>query len=83
MNKINMTQVRAARALLQWTQVDLAKAAKVALPTVTRYENGLREPIPTIMAAIVSALEVGGVEFIAAKSGRGVGVRLREDINDS
>ncbi|THD68438.1 MAG: helix-turn-helix domain-containing protein [Bradyrhizobium sp.] len=77
--KINMAQVRAARALLDWTQADLAAAAKIALPTVKRYETGLRTPIPAIMAAIRRALEAAGVEFIPARNGRGVGVRLRED----
>jgi transcriptional regulator with XRE-family HTH domain len=77
--EINMAQVRAARSLLDWTQADLAAAAKIALPTVKRYETGVRTPIPAIMAAIRRALEAAGVEFIPAKSGKGVGVRLRED----
>jgi transcriptional regulator with XRE-family HTH domain len=76
--EINTTQVRAARALLDWTQTDLAVAAKIALPTVKRYETGVRTPLPVIMAAIRRALEDAGVEFIPAKSGKGVGVRLRE-----
>jgi transcriptional regulator with XRE-family HTH domain len=77
--EINMAQVRAARTLLDWTQADLAAAAKIALPTVKRYETGARTPIPVIMAAIRRALEAAGVEFIPAKSGKGVGVRLREE----
>jgi transcriptional regulator with XRE-family HTH domain len=77
--EINIAQVRAARALLGWTQVDLAAAAEIALPTVKRYETGTRTPIPVIMAAIRRALEDAGVEFIPAKGGKGVGVRLRED----
>jgi transcriptional regulator with XRE-family HTH domain len=78
MNRINRAQVRAARALLEWTQTDLAAAAKIAVPTVKRFETGVRTPIPIVKAAIVSALEDAGVEFIPAKSGKGVGVRLRE-----
>jgi hypothetical protein len=31
-----------------------------------------------ILAAIRRALEYGGVEFIPAKNGKGIGVRLRE-----
>ena len=76
--EIDRTQMRAARALLDWNQADLATAAKIALPTVKRYETGVRTPIPVIMAAIRRALEDAGVEFIPAKSGKGVGVRLRE-----
>jgi transcriptional regulator with XRE-family HTH domain len=77
--EITPTQMRAARALLDWTQADLAAAAKIALPTVKRYETGLRTPIPAIMAAVRRALETAGVEFIPARNGKGVGVRLRED----
>jgi transcriptional regulator with XRE-family HTH domain len=76
--EINRTQMRAARALLDWTQMELAAAAKIALPTVKRYETGVRTPIPVIMSAIRRALEAAGVEFIPAKGGKGVGVRLRE-----
>jgi DNA-binding XRE family transcriptional regulator len=79
MDQINRSQVRAARALLEWTQTDLAAAAKIAVPTVKRFETGVRTPIPIVKAAIVRALEDAGVEFLPAKNGRGVGVRLRED----
>ena len=79
MNQINRAQVRAARALLEWTQTDLAAAAKIAVPTVKRFETGVRTPIPIVKGAIVRALEDAGVEFIPAKSGKGVGVRLRKE----
>jgi hypothetical protein len=42
-------------------------------------EAGGAPPIPVLKAAIVSALEEAGVEFIPAKNGKGVGVRLRAD----
>ena len=77
MAEITIAQIRAARALLDWTQTDLAAAARIALPTVKRYETGIRTPIPVIMAAVRRALEDAGVEFIPAKSGKGVGVRLK------
>jgi transcriptional regulator with XRE-family HTH domain len=73
--EINIAQVRAARALLDWTQDDLAKAAKIALPTVKRYETGTRTPIPVIMAAIIRAIEAAGVIF--ENDGKFVGVKLR------
>jgi transcriptional regulator with XRE-family HTH domain len=79
MDEINMAQIRAARSLLDWTQADLAAAAEIALPTIKRYETGARTPIPAMMAAIRRALEDAGVEFIPARSGKGVGVRLREE----
>jgi transcriptional regulator with XRE-family HTH domain len=75
--EINTAQVRAARALLDWNQADLAAAAEISLPTVKRYEAGMRTPIPPILAAIRRALETAGIEFVPPKSGKGVGVRLR------
>lgn len=52
-----MPQVRAARALSDWTQPDLAKAAGIALATLKRFEKGHRTPIPVVRAAIFAALE--------------------------
>ena len=79
MNQVDRAQVRAARALLEWSQSDLAAAAKIALPTVKRFETGVRTPITVVKDAIVRALEEAGVEFIPAKGGKGVGVRKKED----
>ena len=76
---IDYRQSRAARSLLGWTQQQLSEAAGVARTTIEYFETNKRTPIPNNLSAICSALEVGGVEFIAAKAGRGVGVRLRED----
>jgi tetratricopeptide (TPR) repeat protein len=47
--------------------------------TIRRFEAGRRTPIPNNLAAIRRALENGGVEFIPARNGKGVGVRLRGD----
>lgn len=78
--QLTAAQVRAARALLGWSQVELATRASVAVPTVTQFERGNRMPTRAVAAAIRSALEVAGVEFIesgaASPSGGGVGVRL-------
>jgi transcriptional regulator with XRE-family HTH domain len=76
---IDHRQSRAARSLLGWNQQKLADTAGVALATIQFFETNKREPIPNNLAAIRRALEDAGVEFIPAKSGRGVGVRLRED----
>jgi transcriptional regulator with XRE-family HTH domain len=72
-------QCRAGRGLLNWTQRELAEAASVGLSTVQNYENELRSTAPENQAAIQRALEQAGIEFIAAKAGKGVGVRLRKD----
>lgn len=56
-------QVRAGRALLAWSQQDLAKAAGVAASTVADFERGQRTPVPNNAEAIRSALEKAGVSF--------------------
>jgi hypothetical protein len=71
-------QSRAARGLLNWTLADLAGASSLGLSTVKNFENSLRETTPANLIAIRRALEDAGVEFIPAKNGKGVGVRLRE-----
>jgi transcriptional regulator with XRE-family HTH domain len=76
---MNSQQCRAARALLKWSQTQLAESSGVALSTVADFEIDKREPRSDNLTAMSGALEDAGVEFIAAKGGKGVGVRLRED----
>lgn len=74
------SQMRAARALLGWSQGDLAGAAGVSLPTIKRLEPGdeaLSGSHQTI-DAIRRALETAGVIFVA-ENGEGPGVRLRKE----
>lgn len=56
--------VRAARALLAWSQQDLAKAAGVATSTVADFERGRRIPVANNAQAIRSALEGAGIRFL-------------------
>lgn len=56
--------VRAARALLAWSQQDLAKAAGVATSTVADFERGQRTPVANNAQAIRSALENAGIQFM-------------------
>jgi predicted transcriptional regulator len=71
--------IRAARALLRWEQRDLAKASSVSLPTIKRLESvpGVMAAHMSTTAALKSALERAGVEFID-ENGGGPGVRLRK-----
>ncbi len=71
-------QCRAGRGLLNWTQRDLAEAASVGISTVQNYENELRATAPANQTAMQRALEQAGIEFISARIGKGVGVRLRD-----
>jgi transcriptional regulator with XRE-family HTH domain len=77
-NDIDRTLVRTARALLDWTQPDLATAAGIALATLKRFEKGHRTPIPVVRAAIFAALEKAGVEFQADGKRLGVSVSARK-----
>jgi transcriptional regulator with XRE-family HTH domain len=72
-------QSRAARGLMNWTLADLAAASSLSLSTVKNFENSLRDTTTANLIAIRRALEDAGVDFIPAKGGKGVGVRLRED----
>jgi transcriptional regulator with XRE-family HTH domain len=76
---ITAAQCRAARALLGWSQDQLAENAKVARATVTYFERNLRVPLRQNAVSIVSTLETAGVAFISEDGdGGGVGARFRE-----
>lgn len=57
-------QIRAARALLAWSQQELAKKAGVAGSTVADFERGHRTPVPNNAEAMRTALESAGVRFL-------------------
>ena len=77
--KLHLTarQCKAGRALLGWSQRDLAAAASVHHRTVLDFENGARSPIDATLSAMRLAMEAAGVVFIPANGG-GQGVRLKE-----
>ena len=72
-------QIRAARALLGWSQDDLAKSASIGIATLRRLEGArgkIRGTAETVWK-IQKALEQGGVEFIDGDDTKGPGLRLR------
>ena len=73
---IAAAQCRAGRALLEWTEAQLADAAKVELQVVRLLEARFRRPSIDQQERIRKALEDGGVVFIA-ENGGGVGARLK------
>ena len=72
---LTSAQCRAARALLNWSQQDLANHAAVGIVTVHQLEAGLSQPRRATLDVIRRALEAAGVEFID-ENGGGPGVRL-------
>jgi hypothetical protein len=77
--RISSAQLRAARALIRWSALDLAEASKVGVATIRRVEVVDGE-IPITLAneaALRRALEAAGVEFID-ENGGGPGVRLNK-----
>jgi predicted transcriptional regulator len=76
--KVSIRQIKAARALLSWSQAELAEAAGVSTPTIKRLEarDGPIGGRANTATKIRTALEDGGVEFIE-ENGGGRGVRLR------
>jgi predicted transcriptional regulator len=73
---ITPRQIRAARALLGWSQQQLADKAIVSLNAVTRLEKGKVDSRLSTVSAVERALTKAGVDFLPAGE-RGEGVRLR------
>ena len=74
-------QCRAARALLNLEQADVADRAGVARATLIDFEKGQRVPRETTVSAIRAALEAAGVVFLS-ENGGGPGVRLKKGKHD-
>lgn len=74
---ITSAQCRAGRALLNWSQQQLADAARVGVVTVRQFESGGSEPRNATLDVIRRALESAGVIFVA-ENGEGPGVRLKK-----
>jgi transcriptional regulator with XRE-family HTH domain len=67
-------QCRAARALIGWSQDQLASESKVAKATIANFEAGKRESYARTLDDIREALESAGVEFT---NGGQPGVRMK------
>src|SRR5438105_1892887 len=72
-------QIRAGRALIQWSAEDLSRASAVSVRTIRRAELADKDTSITAAndLAIRRALEAAGVEFIDGNGG-GPGVRRRK-----
>lgn len=72
---ITPSQCRAARALLDWSQQQLAEQSGVGIVTVRQLEGGAHEARRATLQVVRNALEAAGVVFID-ENGDGPGVRL-------
>jgi predicted transcriptional regulator len=77
--KVSIRQIKAARALLAWSQKELAAAADVSIPTIKRLEatDGPLGGRSQTANKIRMALQAAGIEFID-ENGGGPGVRLKK-----
>lgn len=77
MPSISPSQIRAARGMLDWSMMDLAKAAQVSISTVKRFEVEGTQSVSDQTAALMrEALESAGIRFLADE-GEGPGLRHR------
>jgi transcriptional regulator with XRE-family HTH domain len=82
---ISSNQLRAARALLDLDQRELAELSNLSVPTIQRIESSegvVRGNVDSLMK-LVEALEDAGIELInegAISRAGGRGVRLREPV---
>jgi len=69
--KVSVRQIKAARALLGWSQDQLAFTAGVSVPTVKRLEaaDGMLGGRPDTALKLQEALESAGVQFIEENGG--------------
>ena len=71
----SIAQFRAARALLDWSQDELAARADVGRATVGDFERGARTPMRQNLRAMRRTLEDAGIAFLWSTAG-GEGVVL-------
>jgi transcriptional regulator with XRE-family HTH domain len=73
-------QLRAARALLNWSQAEFAGkcGSAIDLSTLKRYEAGKSDPKQSTLLVWERAIRKAGVVLIEGTETEGPGVRLRE-----
>jgi transcriptional regulator with XRE-family HTH domain len=72
---ITAGQMKQARALLAWSQDDIAIACGIDTPTIVNFEFGRQFPQPETLEDIRATLEAVGVEFATDEA---QAVRLRK-----
>ena len=75
MAKITPAQIRAARALLNWSRKDLSKRSGVSMRALANIEHAEAKARDRTLIAIGQALSMAGVEFIDTNGTAGIGLR--------
>ena len=71
---ITPAQCRAARALLDWKQIELAKRSDVGITAIRTFERGKTSPHKITLKALKETFEKAGVQFT---DDNGIGVKLK------
>jgi DNA-binding XRE family transcriptional regulator len=71
-------QSKAARALLGWTQTDLAEAAGVKIASVKDFESERHDISSKGLTALIRAFQKAGLVLFWDGEGGGPGVRIKE-----
>jgi DNA-binding XRE family transcriptional regulator len=61
---MKVSQIKAGRMLLRWTQHELAVRARINRRTVANIETGKHTPNLSTVLAIQRAFEAGGLRFV-------------------
>jgi len=77
---ISPEQCRAARALLNWTQAELAERVSISAVSIRAFEKG-GEMRDSNLKLLRMTFEAAGITFIP-ENGGGAGVRLSKASND-
>ncbi len=75
-------QIRAARAFLRWSSLDLAQNAGVGIQTIKRFEatDGVPPSRSSTLMDVQAALEKAGIEFIGSHDDSpGIRIRMPRD----
>jgi len=72
---IDYRQIRAARALLNWSQADLARAADMATSSIKNIESENSSARKETLTHIQQAFDLNGIEFLP-----GAGVRFKNEL---
>ena len=75
-------QIKAARALLGWSQQMLGEQASLTQAPIARMEMDISKSRPSTVKLVVKTLQEAGIEFIQEEDGT-IGVKLRSQNDKS